>query len=622
VQSSLLLAQIAAKGIEMEHDGTDVKVGLALSGGGFRASFFHLGVLARLAELDLLRRVEVLSTVSGGSIVGALYYLRVKNLLETKPDRDIEPEDYVLLVKELESEFCAATDRNVRSRTFANLFANFRMAFPSYSRSDRIGDLYDRLFYKPAWKDVDDPELRQERKLSKRRGIEEQIPMRRLKIRPAGDPNRVDFSPRDHNLTRVAKVPVLVLNATSLNHGRAWRFEASRMGEPAPLDPEVRDVLEDLDKNGRYAQGDYGQLTEKQADFPLGLAVAASACVPMLFHPLAISNLFDGARVQLVDGGVHDNQGVQTLLDTQCTHLLLSDASGQMDDLSNPITRVPAVAGRSISIYGDSLRDEQLVRAQEQPRAAALMHLRKGLSATLVHPFGTDGRPLAAEKEERVGPVQCEDFGVDTKVQERLSRVRTDLDSFTQVEAWSLGLDAYRMTSDEVSRTPAVAALAGAAAPNEKYWAFGAVAPEIDDPSPAFLRHLDAAGERFFKPAALMPGLRHLPKLLAAALVAALLVWQWDEITSGTVPVWGVLVALVFVAGYLFTGTTPVLRQASGFLPSFVGPIVLAIPLWLLSWVVLLLVNPLFLALGKAARVVRAPTEVRPPEAPRLPTQV
>lgn len=37
------------------------RVGLALSGGGFLASFYHLGVLARLAELDVLRRVEVLS---------------------------------------------------------------------------------------------------------------------------------------------------------------------------------------------------------------------------------------------------------------------------------------------------------------------------------------------------------------------------------------------------------------------------------------------------------------------------------------------------------------------------------------------------------------------------------
>src|SRR5690606_15713791 len=31
------------------------RVGLALSGGGFRASFYHLGLLARLAELDVLR---------------------------------------------------------------------------------------------------------------------------------------------------------------------------------------------------------------------------------------------------------------------------------------------------------------------------------------------------------------------------------------------------------------------------------------------------------------------------------------------------------------------------------------------------------------------------------------
>jgi predicted acylesterase/phospholipase RssA len=36
------------------------KVGLALSGGGFRASLFHIGVLARLAELDVLRH-KVLS---------------------------------------------------------------------------------------------------------------------------------------------------------------------------------------------------------------------------------------------------------------------------------------------------------------------------------------------------------------------------------------------------------------------------------------------------------------------------------------------------------------------------------------------------------------------------------
>ena len=44
------------------------KIGLALSGGGFRASFFHLGVIKRLEELGLMEKVDKVSTVSGGSI--------------------------------------------------------------------------------------------------------------------------------------------------------------------------------------------------------------------------------------------------------------------------------------------------------------------------------------------------------------------------------------------------------------------------------------------------------------------------------------------------------------------------------------------------------------------------
>ena len=43
--------------------------GLALSGGGYRASLFHLGVTRRLHELGILQRTTRLSTVSGGSIL-------------------------------------------------------------------------------------------------------------------------------------------------------------------------------------------------------------------------------------------------------------------------------------------------------------------------------------------------------------------------------------------------------------------------------------------------------------------------------------------------------------------------------------------------------------------------
>jgi NTE family protein len=54
-------------------EGDDRLIGLALSGGGSRAIAFHLGCLRALNQLGLLDRVKVLSTVSGGSVIGAYY---------------------------------------------------------------------------------------------------------------------------------------------------------------------------------------------------------------------------------------------------------------------------------------------------------------------------------------------------------------------------------------------------------------------------------------------------------------------------------------------------------------------------------------------------------------------
>ena len=47
---------------------------MALSGGGSRAIAFHLGCLRALNRLGLLDRVAVLSTVSGGSVIGAYFH--------------------------------------------------------------------------------------------------------------------------------------------------------------------------------------------------------------------------------------------------------------------------------------------------------------------------------------------------------------------------------------------------------------------------------------------------------------------------------------------------------------------------------------------------------------------
>ena len=51
-------------------------VALCLSGGGYRAMIFHLGVLWRLNELGYLARLDRISSVSGGSITAGLLGLR------------------------------------------------------------------------------------------------------------------------------------------------------------------------------------------------------------------------------------------------------------------------------------------------------------------------------------------------------------------------------------------------------------------------------------------------------------------------------------------------------------------------------------------------------------------
>jgi len=55
-------------------------IGLALSGGGFRATLFHLGSLWRLNELGWLPKVTRVTSVSGGSITAGVLGHHWKNL--------------------------------------------------------------------------------------------------------------------------------------------------------------------------------------------------------------------------------------------------------------------------------------------------------------------------------------------------------------------------------------------------------------------------------------------------------------------------------------------------------------------------------------------------------------
>jgi predicted acylesterase/phospholipase RssA len=571
------------------------RLGLALSGGGFRASFFHIGLLAQMAMLGLLRHVEVISTVSGGSIIGALYYLHVKRLLESKPDAEIEDQDYKAIVERIECEFLTAVQRNIRMRTFLDPVKNLRMALANYSRSDRIGELYDVYFYRP----VLDPQRTTP------------IEMRELKIRPRGE--REGFHPLKHNASRGAKVPIVLINATSLNTGHNWRFEASRMGEP----PREGQAATEIDKNLRLRRPpSYADIIAKQQNIELGLAVAASAGVPGIFNPLAISDLYpDGIRVQLVDGGVHDNQGIQGLLDVDCKRFIVSDAAGQMETERDPATGLLSVLPRSNTISMARVREEELSRLLDRSsNPVAFLHLRKGLAAQAVSWIGPDGRPAEQRKVERQPDAPPESFQVAQEVQELLSRIRTDLDSFTEVEAYSLMLDAYNMGRVELPRSQAIKELIPAAPQiSAPRWRFLAVAPWMIHPNPRYEKQLRVGGLQAFKIFRLSPAVTGVTLAALLGLLLGLGLLCRESIGGFLSFSFSMGQLLLFVLLLLLFGLVPRLSRTFQFLdvlraPSeFVVRLVLrATPSALASafvWLHLAIFDRLFLRCGRISRL-------------------
>src|ERR1044072_2302237 len=64
------------------------RIGLALSGGGFRATLYHLGLIRFLRDAGLLSKVTHITSVSGGSIMAAHLVLHWKRYTGSEADFD------------------------------------------------------------------------------------------------------------------------------------------------------------------------------------------------------------------------------------------------------------------------------------------------------------------------------------------------------------------------------------------------------------------------------------------------------------------------------------------------------------------------------------------------------
>ncbi|HSD18439.1 MAG TPA: patatin-like phospholipase family protein [Anaeromyxobacter sp.] len=454
------------------------RLGLALSGGGFRASLFHLGVLSRLAELDLLRQVEIVSTVSGGSILGGLYCLEVKNLLEAKSDDEVTQQDYVELVDSVMRQFIVAVQRNIRTRAYADPVGTLRMAFDrAFTRSDKLAQLYDALLFSPAAER--NPALAQ---VLRSRRPDLRVRMTDLRIVPRGA--TAGFHPKRDNRARKAKVPMLYVNATCLNTGRRWLFTPTWMGElfgPARKnDSDVNAVLK-----GFY----YEDASDKYRNLPLAVAVAASAGLPGIFPPLPLTELYNEWTPQLVDGGVRDNLGLGSLDEELGVDFVLSDASDVMEDMREVAPLNTTVAVRAGWVMWDRIRD--LTVAKALSRDEPVVYAKGGLPVPEIAPFWAKATTVEP------GPTVSE---IDPQVVAAIARIRTDLDAFGDVEADSLMGAGYLIATAQMRAPNRVTSRFPAPSAEVQHgWLFRWILPELEAPSAKLLRELSTAQYRFTK---------------------------------------------------------------------------------------------------------------------------
>lgn len=208
---------------------------------------------------------------------------------------------------------------------------------------------------------------------------------------------------------------------------------------------------------------------------------------------------------------------------------------------------------------------------------------------------------------------------MDRDLQAKIAGVRTDLDSFTEVEAYALMASGYLMTQREFELLQEQHAKDGKPGTWGGYdvhapggeWRFRALEPILALPAQADPRRkdlelqLDVASSGFFKAWRLVPELKRAAWVIGgiAVLVLSLLLWVlWDRtlfsFTGGTL----VIALLLFAAGLV----APALKWLSPRKEarSLAIKAVIALVGYLLAKVHLRFIDRLFLERGKLDRLL------------------
>ncbi len=261
----------------------NIRIGLGLSGGGYRATAYHIGTLKKLNELGILENIDVISCISGGSILGAFYGLHKGDFETFEKEAKLAVKKnvvgavltsrwfYLALIIIIFTSYITLKFHTIFFILWLILFLFIQ--FKVFPISKLIIIAYDKLFYKHS------------------------------------------------TLNNLPEKPIIAINTTNLESGRPFTFSRNKMSDSFYEYP--------VDKSD--------SIKFKSKIFPIANAVMASTCVPFAFSPIRIQKKYfekesDYLKVHplLIDGGVYDNQGIHKLMQKgssyECDYIIVSDA--------------------------------------------------------------------------------------------------------------------------------------------------------------------------------------------------------------------------------------------------------------------------------------------------------
>ncbi len=354
-------------------------IGLCLSGGGYRAMLFHLGALWRLQQLRLLDATDAaprardlgalvrISSVSGGSITSAMLGLRWTQCQTANSDPNVRVQAF--------GENVVRKIRAMSEVTLAGWNAEGALkligavVLPG-SVNDYITRNYAKYLYR---KDTGD----------------------------------------EATLQDLPDTPRFVINASNLQSGSLWRFS-----KPYMWDWRV----------GKIAN----------PAFSLARAVAASSAFPPVLSPAVLkfqdSDFVPGTggagendlqhppfttRVELSDGGVYDNLGLETVWKSYQT-VLVSNAGKPLDFEEKVGINWTSQSLRVVSVMDNqvgSLRKRLLIESFETKQRSGTYW---GIESDIENYPCADKLPCPIARTRQLAAVATDLSRKDEETQERL----------------------------------------------------------------------------------------------------------------------------------------------------------------------------------------------------------